>query len=277
MLTRALRPLLSSTRCSKPRQPDEYDVSLVAERETGVGRGRNGLAVSCWRPLMQLSRLSTWSNSKSSAKSESLCRAPRFVRIEFVHTSRQLFGVLTQVFFVDNTVLIDNESHDARVAIFGRVRDEGEATRELAVDEIVFRTALGCWALLGQHAVVIAVERRRLALLQRIALASGAHDKRTDRAGRFVVAGFPVESVLLALSAHELQRVVLTAAAVVRGGGVFALRADEGIEDFDRVVFVSTDAAIENLFCACLSVEVPSTAAVLNDRNGHGPVVGADV
>src|SRR5215467_7429691 len=54
-------------------------------------------------------------------RSQSVCRAPRFVRIEFVHTSRQLFGVLTQVFFVDNTGLIDNESHDARVAIFGRV------------------------------------------------------------------------------------------------------------------------------------------------------------
>jgi hypothetical protein len=48
------------------------------------------------------------------------------------------------------------------------------------------------------------------------------------------------------------------------------LGINDGLQDFDRVVFVGADATLKNLFLAALGVEVPTARAVLDDGIGRG-------
>lgn len=56
--------------------------------------------------------------------------------------------------------MIDNESHHARVAIFGWISHDRKSADHLAINDIVGGAAGGRWALLGQDLVVIVVIRR---------------------------------------------------------------------------------------------------------------------
>ena len=63
----------------------------------------------------------------------------------------------------------------------------------------------------------------------------------------------------------------------MRHGCIILLRIDQSVQNLDGVVLVPADTAIEDLLLAGLGVEVPGALVVLNDRNGHRPVVSADV
>src|SRR5215469_12425255 len=94
---------------------------------------------------------------------------PALVGIELGHGGGDFGGVLAEVFLVDNSILVHDKGHNARVAVFGRIGNEGEAARKLAVDEAVFRSAPGRGTLFGQDAVVVAMKWSRLAWLQVVA------------------------------------------------------------------------------------------------------------
>jgi len=66
---------------------------------------------------------------------------PGTVRVVFGDGSGNLCRVGPNIFLVDNTVLMDDEGHDAGVAILGRVGQECEAARKDAIDHAVTRPA----------------------------------------------------------------------------------------------------------------------------------------
>src|SRR5262249_11911129 len=131
------------------------------------------------------------------------------------------------ILFVDHAVLIDHERHDAGVAIVRGISDERKAACELAVHNIIFSSALGSPSLFRKQAIVVAVIGRLLALLHRVTFAGGRDEQWTDGAGRLVVAGLPVQTVLLAFIADELQRIVLAFVAIVRFVGIVVLGVDQ--------------------------------------------------
>src|SRR5271169_5559397 len=204
-------------------------------------------------------------------------RSPGLVGIVFGYGATKLFRVLPKVFLVHHTVLVDDEGHDAGIAILGGIGHEGEAADQFTVHQVVARAAFGRGSLCGEHAVIVAVERRLLALLYVVALAGGVHEQRPDGARGFVISGLPVESVVLAVVADELERIVFDLVAVLYGGRVLALGVDQGVKYFDGVVLVGANPTIEDFLHSGFGIEVPCAAAVLDYGNRHWPILSAYV
>src|SRR4029077_2085886 len=64
-----------------------------------------------------------------------------------------------EILFVYVAIIVDDERHDAGVAIFGRVGDEPEATDHVAAHDIVDRAAWRRRTLAGQDLETVTVER----------------------------------------------------------------------------------------------------------------------
>ena len=65
---------------------------------------------------------------------------PTRVGIEFSHLSGQRRRILTEIFLVDQTVLVDHEAHYTGHAIARRKRNDRKASEQFAVDLIVVST-----------------------------------------------------------------------------------------------------------------------------------------
>ena len=85
----------------------------------------------------------------------------------------------------------------------------------------------------------------------------------------------PCEAVLFARSADDALGILVDHRSVVLLRGVFVLRLDEAAADFDRVEFVGTDAAVEDLVAPGGGVEGP-LAVLFDDGNGQGESILAD-
>src|SRR4030095_3298492 len=90
---------------------------------------------------------------------------PRLVRIEALHLGRLLRRFRSEIRLVDLPILIDDERHDAGIAVLCRIRDDGESADRPSLYDIVERAGFGALSLTLQHPVVVAVEGRRLVAL----------------------------------------------------------------------------------------------------------------
>ena len=185
--------------------------------------------------------------------------------------------VRAEIFLIDDAVLIDDEGHDAGIAIGGRIGDQRKAARHMAIDDIILSAAGRVLSLLGQNVEIVAVIGPRLWMRRTgpITGRPGARDERPQRA--FLFAGFdgPIEPIALADLAHEVLRVFRRAAGPQVLGGIFALGRDVGAAHFDDAELVAADAPIENLILTGLGVEAPA-GVLANERDWQGPLVCAD-
>src|SRR5262249_5172349 len=83
---------------------------------------------------------------------------PVMVGVELAHSRGDAASPRTQIPFIHITIVVDDEGHDAGIAVFGRVRDEPETTDHVAANDVVDGTAGRVWSLTGQHLEVIAVK-----------------------------------------------------------------------------------------------------------------------
>src|SRR5580700_3731027 len=81
---------------------------------------------------------------------------------------------------------------------------------------------------------------------------------------------------MLALVAQELLRELLALRAGLDLAAVLLLGLHHRLADLDRVEFVFTDTPREDFLLAVGGIEVPFALA-FNQRDGHRPVVGAQV
>src|SRR6185436_14145859 len=87
---------------------------------------------------------------------------PCGVRIVRGHLPCGRICARAKILLAHDTVLIDDERHDARRIVLRRPRDEREPTGHLALDDIAFGSARGSRSLRGQDLEVVAMKWRRL-------------------------------------------------------------------------------------------------------------------
>src|SRR5437763_16246200 len=98
-------------------------------------------------------------------------RRPAFARIVALHLPRADPRGRPEIGLKDLAVLVDDERHDARAAVFRWIRDHGEAADRAAVQDVVEGASGRVLALTLKHPIVVAVIRRRAAAFFLIALA----------------------------------------------------------------------------------------------------------
>src|SRR5579862_4835420 len=135
--------------------------------------------------------------------------APSVIRVEFLHRSGGLGRGFPQVFLKEQSILVDDECHHSRVAVFSWIGNEGEPANHLPVDQIVLRTAFCVATLLGQHTEVVAVKRSMRARLYAISVIGRECDHRAERARRLIFGRLPVQAVLLAGVTDDLKGVLV--------------------------------------------------------------------
>src|ERR1700735_4855551 len=84
-------------------------------------------------------------------------RFPGFVGVVGGHGLGDAAGFGAEVFLEDFAALVDDEGHDAGVAVFGGPGDEGEAANHVAVDDVIVFAAGSVFALAGEDFEVVAV------------------------------------------------------------------------------------------------------------------------
>jgi len=84
----------------------------------------------------------------------SLHLLPALVRVELGHRGGDVAGRLAEVFLIHHAVLVDDEGHDARIAVLRGLCDYGKSAGHLSVDDVSLGAALGVRALLVKHAEV---------------------------------------------------------------------------------------------------------------------------
>jgi hypothetical protein len=147
----------------------------------------------------------------SCSRKSLLQRHPGLIGIESGHRLCHIAGIFPKVFFEDHSVLVDDERLNTRLAILRRVRNIGESTGHLSIDDIVFGAALGIGTLIVQLPEIITIERLGIVRLDRDFLVGCERDVWTEWAARSALRRLPVQSVLLAGIANELLRVLLNA------------------------------------------------------------------
>ncbi len=67
---------------------------------------------------------------------------------------------LAQILLEQHAILVDDEGHHARVAVFRGIGDEGKSTNRFSIDDIFLRTARRFIGLPREHMEVVAMEIR---------------------------------------------------------------------------------------------------------------------
>src|SRR6476660_5077738 len=86
---------------------------------------------------------------------------PTRVGIELGHLSGQRCRVLTKIFLVDHSVLVDHEAHHTGRPVACRKRNGRKASEQFAVDLIVVCSARRILPLLSEHSIQIAMKGRQ--------------------------------------------------------------------------------------------------------------------
>jgi hypothetical protein len=95
--------------------------------------------------------------------------------------------------------VIDDEAHDARVAVFDRECEQREAADHLAVDQIIVSTACSARSLRREQSIdVAAISRAGGNALLEISFAAGARELHAERTLWLIARGRPVQAVLVA-------------------------------------------------------------------------------
>src|SRR5262249_27257804 len=130
---------------------------------------------------------------------------PGMIGIEGGHLRGDAGCAIAKVPFVDVAIIVDDEGHDAGVAVFRRIGDGGKATDHVAVDDVIHGPTWRGRALAQQDLEAIAVEW--FAGARPIALLRCRSDGLTQRARLLISARRPIESVLLAGRTDNLLRI----------------------------------------------------------------------
>src|SRR5664280_3869220 len=163
----------------------------------------------------------------------------------------------SEVPFIDHSGRIHQEGHDSGVAVLGRIGDECEATRHLAIHDVAFGATLGLSALSRQDPVVVAVERLRSIVFASIALAGGIGYQGANRALGLPLGNLPIKSVLLAFIANELLRVLVDGIAIMRLLKIIVLSIGQDPTHANGCHLILTDTTEEDFLHSGLAVEIP--------------------
>src|SRR5438045_2489336 len=88
--------------------------------------------------------------------------APAWIGVVGSHLPHDFSGVRSEILLIDAALLINNESHDARVSVGGRPCDEGKAPDHVSVDDIVVFATRRMLALTSKDFEQVTMERLRL-------------------------------------------------------------------------------------------------------------------
>ena len=128
-----------------------------------------------------------------------ICSRPTFIRIEFGYGLSNGCSVRSQVFLVDDSVMVDDERHDPGRSILGWICDHAEAAHHLSAYDIIVGSTWRVGSLPGEDLVIVAVVRDRLTISALIPRGLGLNDKRSKRAWLFIGFGLPVQAITLPL------------------------------------------------------------------------------
>src|SRR5258705_6885013 len=126
--------------------------------------------------------------------------------------------------------MVDDETHDARVAVLGRVSDQRKTADHFAFHEITVCAAGSVFPLRCEDFVVIAAIGNGFIarLVLSVTLASCPRRKWTERALFLARLRFPVKAVFLSRVAPKFLRVFEKSLFTAHFHGVFTLGVDVG-------------------------------------------------
>ena len=176
-------------------------------------------------------------------------------------------GVGTQILFVHDAGVADDEGLNAGDLVIGGSRRQCETANHGAADHEVHLAQRRRRTLSFQHLEVVAVIWLWLVLLA-ITLLQSLGDLFSHRAGPSAIGILPGEAVLFARRADDALGILVDLGIVVLFLGVFLLRFDETLADGDGIQLIGTDAPLQNFLQARLGVERPFIL-FLDDWNGQ--------
>src|SRR5208282_3461415 len=188
-----------------------------------------------------------------------------------LHVSGNRLGFWAEIFFVDDSILVDDEGHHAGGSVLRRISHEGEAGGHFAIHQIAFHALLVPGAFGGQDVeVVTAIRSGRAGLALSKTLRRGRGYQRADGTFGLAVGGSPIKTVLLTVVTEDLARVLAMLCPV------FFLRRSQFLANADSREFITSNAPVENFFFSGLGAEVPYLA-LLHQWNRRRPVMRADI
>src|SRR5580765_4644881 len=100
--------------------------------------------------------------------------------------------------------------------------------------------------------------------------------QRPERASRLALWRLPVQTILLAGIAEEIQSVLLRASILVTPRKILGLGIRKSSTDIDDIEFVPANTPRKNLILSRSRIEEPLSRAILLQRNWKGEVVSSD-
>src|ERR1700689_1152462 len=140
-----------------------------------------------------------------------LHRCPTVTRIELSHCGCCLCGGLAQILLKQHAILVDDEGHYPRIAVFRGIGDEGESADHFSIGHVILRPAWCVRALPLEHTEVVTMERRVGVRLYVVSFIGRESRKGPKRTFFLAFSRFPVQAVLLALVADKLQSELMRA------------------------------------------------------------------
>src|SRR5262249_32621231 len=148
--------------------------------------------------------------------------SPGVVRIELAHARGNAPCPRAEVLLEPVAIIVDDEGHDAGLAVLRRIGHEPEPADHVAANDVFDGAARGVRSLTGQYLVVVAVIG--FAGANAITLLRRSRDRFAEWTVRFATRRRPVQAILLAGRADDLLRIDRLTGLVLAHVGVFILR-----------------------------------------------------
>jgi len=155
---------------------------------------------------------------------------PCVVRVELGDGFGEIGGLGPKILFINSCVLVDHQCHHAGTTVLSGIGEDGEATRHIPVDNIVFRPTGCVAALFSNHPIEIAMKWLGCGL-RTAAVAVGARvsGQRSEGTLLLVIRGLPIKTILLAIVADEFLRKLIHRTMVVCVAEIFDLSVGHSI------------------------------------------------
>src|SRR5713101_3530415 len=194
---------------------------------------------------------------------------PGLVGVEALHALEDLQAIRSQVLFVNDSVVADDERLDPCDSILGRYGGQGKSTDHGSLNDKVQLSQGRRGTLTLQNLEVVAVIR--LSFI-RIALRQGLGDPLSDGTAPRAIRVLPRQPIVFPRGADDPLGVLVHLGIIVLLLSVFVLRFHEPAADLDSIQFVTSDAPQQNFIAANLGIEIPLSLA-LDDRNWKRPIL----
>src|SRR5882672_1749037 len=201
---------------------------------------------------------------------------PTGIGIELAHCGCGLSCSRSQVLLEQHTILVDDECHYSRIAVFRRIGDEGESTNYFPIHDIILRAAWSVTALPSKHVEEVTMEWRMRVRFCAVPFGGGERRQRPVRALGLAFRRLPVQTILLSCIADELQSKLPLASAVVGPRKVLGLCVGHCTTHFDYCQFIPANTACQNLFLSRCRVKEPLPAITLLQRDWKGKIISSD-